>query len=63
MNVAYLNIWKRQADTLDALRAANARYYQQPEQPRPTTIKTEGRWQGMIKYFFTRFNEEDTDHQ
>ncbi len=61
MSLQYLNIWKNSADTLDALKVANARAYQQPEPFKPISVKTEGRWNGMIKFFYTRCKELDNE--
>lgn len=57
MRLQDLRIWKNCADALDALKAANARAYHQPEPFRPVSVKSEGRWNGMIKYFVTRCKE------
>lgn len=60
MRVGYLRIWANYDVTMAALNAANARYYGQTEPERPQGISV-ARWNGMIKYFFTRCTEPDNE--
>jgi len=64
MSLGHLRIWANFGVTMAALNAANSRAYGQTEPERPKNVSP-ARWDGMIKYFFTRYEElskEEADH-